>query len=153
MEHVCLIPARITSPVEGYQRAAAAGAGVMTRDEMGRPGGASTLEEHAELDALIARHARVRRDALCIAVLEVAHDVGLEVLLEIPDVVREVEHRGDAPGVIHCVDGAAAAIPDGLPAAPPHGKGDPKGATPAGSNAGGSNAGVHSTRHRHGDHR
>ena len=118
VQHVGLVPARIAGSVERHQRAPAPGAGVMTGDEMARARGTSALQQHAELDALIALHARIRRDALRIAVLEIAHDVGLEILLEIPDVVREVEHRGDAPGVIDGVDRAAPTIADGLAGRP-----------------------------------
>jgi len=153
VEHVCLIASRVPRSVERHQRSSAAGAGVVTGHEVGRPRGTSPLEEHAELDALVASNARVRGDALRVAVLEIAHDVTLEVLLEIPDVVRQGEQGGDAPGVINGVDRATTTIPDGVAAASPHRERDPEGVKPGSRNARGGDAGVHSTRHRHCDHR
>lgn len=153
MQDVCLIPSRVTRTVERRQRSSTAGARVVAGDEMGRPRRASALQKHAELDALVALHARVRRDPLRVALLEVAHDVALEILLEVPDVMREVELGCDAPRVINRVDRAATTVPDGFAVAPPHRQGDPEGVQTGCRHASRSDAGVHSTRHRHGDHR
>jgi hypothetical protein len=139
--------------MEGGKLPAATGSGVVTGDEVGRSRGTSALQQHAELDALIALHAWIRRDALRIPVLEVANDFALEILLEIPDVVREIEHGGDAPRIVNRVNRAAATVADRLAAASPHREGDPEGTASARSDARRGNAGVHSTRHRHGDHR
>ncbi len=118
VEHVRLVAARIAGTMQRHQRAPPSGTGVVAGREVGRAGGSSPLEQHAELDALVARDAGVRGAALRVTVLEVPDDSGLEITLEVPDVVRQVERRGDTPGVIDRVDRAASAVPDRLPARP-----------------------------------
>jgi hypothetical protein len=50
-----------------------------------------------------------RRPAGCVLANEVRHHLLVELLLEVDDVVRDVDGRGDAAGVVEIVDRAAAA--------------------------------------------
>ena len=104
VEDVCLVAPRIAGTMQRHQRAPPSGTGVVAGREVGGAGGSSTLKQHAELDALVARDAGVRGAALGVTVLEVPDHSGLEITLEVPDVMRQVDRRGDTPGVIDSVD-------------------------------------------------
>ncbi len=112
---------------------------------MRRARGARALEEHPELDALVAPDTRVRCHAGRIPGFEVAHHLLLEVALEVPDVMRQRERVGNSPGVIDRIDRAAPAIANRLAAARPHGERDPEGAQTGGGDTRGSDTRVHPT--------
>ena len=119
VQHVGLVAARIACPMEGGQRTSAAGTRVMPGGKMRRARGTGALEEHPELDALVAANAGIGGYARRIAGFEVAHHLLLEIALEIPDVMRQRERGGNSPGVIDGVDRAAPAIANDLARCPP----------------------------------
>ncbi len=64
--------------------------------------------QRRELDSLVAPHARIRGLAAFVGRHEVVDHVFFEAVGEIPDVERDVEHVGDAPGVTGVLLRAAA---------------------------------------------
>ena len=63
VKHVCLVAAGITGSMQCRQRAPPAGARIVAGRQVRRPSRSSALEQHAELDALVAPDARIRGDA------------------------------------------------------------------------------------------
>ena len=69
------------------------------------------VEHRRELDLLVAAQARVRRAAGGVLGHEVVDHVLAEPLGQVPDVERDADHVGGAPGVPGVLEGAAAAGP------------------------------------------
>src|SRR5699024_835027 len=67
------------------------------------------LQQGGELDPLVAAHARVRGAAGGVLGQEVLDHQVVEVVREVPDVVRDTDPVGRAAGVGGVLDGAAAA--------------------------------------------
>ena len=67
------------------------------------------VEHRRELDLLVAAQARVRRAAGGVLRDEVVDHVRAEPLGQVPDVERDADHVGRAPGVAGVLEGAAAA--------------------------------------------
>ena len=84
-------------------------------------------EQEVELDLVVARETRVWSAAAVILLHEVVYDVGLELLLEIHEVVRNTDCVADAPRVVHVLYRAAALIGrrDIIPFQPPKPHRDP----------------------------
>src|SRR5699024_8831837 len=69
------------------------------------------LHEGGELDALVAAHTGVRGAAGCVLGQEVLHDQIVEVVGEIPHVIRDADPVGGPAGVGGVLDGAASPRP------------------------------------------
>ena len=67
-------------------------------------------EERAELHVRVAVDARARRPAVEIGVEERLQDPGVELALEVHDVERDPELRGDAPGIVGRIQRTAALL-------------------------------------------
>src|SRR4029450_7537485 len=84
-------------------------AGVMSRRDGLRTEPACALEQRGELQIAVAVRAGQRRAARDVLMDKVGDDRLLKPLLEIQDVMREPEWRGNTPRVIQVVERAAGA--------------------------------------------
>src|SRR5262245_1586140 len=78
------------------------------RDVLGAEA-SSALQERRELQIAVAMRTRQRRPARCVLLNEVRDDGLAELALEIDDVVRKTDRRGDAARVVKIIKRAAAA--------------------------------------------
>ena len=90
--------------------------GVMARGHVVGAEAARALEQRRELEVAVAVGAGQGRASAGVLANEVRDDLLFELLLEVHDVVRDADGRGDASSVGEIIERAAAAEPQ--PAAP-----------------------------------
>ena len=97
-EHVRLVLGRVVAARDQPQPVALDDPRVVARPEHVGTGAARELDERVEAEAAVAAHARVRRQALRVALDERLHDGGAELLAEVERDVRQAERDGTSRG-------------------------------------------------------
>ena len=92
-------------PVRGALNDGVVAGGDVIRLQRHRPG-----HQEIELDLVVARDAGVGGAAVLVLGAEVVDNVGLELLLNVEDVVRDAQPAANRPGVDHIANGAATLI-------------------------------------------
>ena len=107
-QHVRLVLRRVDRPVQLRASGAVDDARVVSRGDRVEVHGHGPVEDGAELDALVASHARIRRAALAVLLQEVLDHLVREALGQVPDVEGDAEHVGHPTRIASIVEGAAS---------------------------------------------
>jgi hypothetical protein len=83
---------------------------VMSGGQGGGPQANRAIEQGGELQVAVAVRTRNRRPAGDVLADEVGDHCVIELRFEVEDVVGNADRRGDAPGIVQVVDGAARAV-------------------------------------------